>query len=75
MLQELTHMDRITQLQDEIQQLLTIMSNSIAYLTSRADFVQVSPDVPVTKHRNPAKFDEPAVFDGARVCGRRCESC
>jgi mediator of RNA polymerase II transcription subunit 21 len=65
MLRELTHMDRITQLQDEIQQLLTIMSNSIAYLTSRADFVQVSQDVPVTKHRNPAKVDEPAAFDGA----------
>ncbi|CCL98923.1 uncharacterized protein FIBRA_00930 [Fibroporia radiculosa] len=40
MLQELSHMDRITQLQDEIQQLLTIMSNSVAYLTSRANFLQ-----------------------------------
>ncbi|KAJ7214169.1 hypothetical protein B0H12DRAFT_1205734 [Mycena haematopus] len=36
MLRELSHMDRITQLQDEIQQLLTIISSSIAYLTSRA---------------------------------------
>ncbi|KAK0479078.1 hypothetical protein EDD18DRAFT_868467 [Armillaria luteobubalina] len=42
--QELTHMDRITQLQDEIQQLLTIMSNSIAYLTTRANFLQYDPD-------------------------------
>ncbi|KAF8168540.1 hypothetical protein B0H34DRAFT_686034 [Crassisporium funariophilum] len=63
MLQELSHMDRITQLQDEIQQLLMIMSNTIAYLTSRANFLQVSPDVPVTKQRNPDKFDPAEVFE------------
>ncbi|KAI0700454.1 hypothetical protein BC835DRAFT_1266237 [Cytidiella melzeri] len=63
MLQELSHMDRITQLQDEIQQLLTIMSNSIAYLTSKADFMQVSPEVPITKQRNPDKVDPPDVFE------------
>ncbi|EMD41478.1 hypothetical protein CERSUDRAFT_128281 [Gelatoporia subvermispora B] len=63
MLQELSHMDRITQLQDEIQQLLTIMSSSIAYLTSRANFKQVSPDIPVTKQRNPDKYDPPDVFE------------
>jgi len=56
-------MDRITQLQDEIQQLLMIMSNSIAYLTSRSNFVQVSPEVPVTKQRNPEKYDPPDVFE------------
>jgi mediator of RNA polymerase II transcription subunit 21 len=85
MLQELTHMDRITQLQDEIQnvrnlrslvtahpliqeniipQLLMIMANSINYLTTRADFKQVSPQVPITKQRNPEKFDPPDVFEG-----------
>ncbi|KJA20840.1 hypothetical protein HYPSUDRAFT_68165 [Hypholoma sublateritium FD-334 SS-4] len=63
MLQELSHMDRITQLQDEIQQLLMIMSNTVAYLTTRANFLQVSPDVPVTKQRNPEKFDAPEVFE------------
>ncbi|KAI0638898.1 hypothetical protein C8Q77DRAFT_1078200 [Trametes polyzona] len=63
MLQELSHMDRITQLQDEIQQLLTIMSSTIAYLTSRANFVQVSQDVPITKSRNPEKYDAPDVFE------------
>ncbi|KAJ6511235.1 hypothetical protein DFH09DRAFT_270474 [Mycena vulgaris] len=63
MLQELSHMDRITQLQDEMQQLLTIMSSTIAYLTSRANFVQVSPDVPITKERNPEKYDTPEVFE------------
>ncbi|GLB36824.1 putative subunit 21 of Mediator complex [Lyophyllum shimeji] len=63
MLQDLSHMDRITQLQDEIQQLLMIMSNSIAYLTSRSNFVQVSPDIPITKQRNPEKYDPPDVFE------------
>ncbi|KAJ6541068.1 hypothetical protein DFH09DRAFT_1263263 [Mycena vulgaris] len=63
MLQELSHMDRITQLQDEIQQFLTIMSSTIAYLTSRANFVQVSADVPITKERNPDKYDTPEVFE------------
>lgn len=56
-------MDRITQLQDEIQQLLTIMSNSIAYLTTRANFLQVSPEVPVTKSRNSEKYDAEEVFE------------
>lgn len=78
-------MDRITQLQDEIQnvcdlnslhhsydasnkitflQLLMIMANSINYLATRADFKQVSPQVPITKQRNPDKFDPPDVFEG-----------
>lgn len=64
MLQELSHMDRITQLQDEIQQLLTIMARTIAYLTSRANFVQVSEEIPITKQRNPDKYDTPEVFEG-----------
>ncbi|KAI0762503.1 hypothetical protein C8Q74DRAFT_1290569 [Fomes fomentarius] len=63
MLQELSHMDRITQLQDEIQQLLTIMSSSIAYLTSRSNFLQVSPEIPITKSRNADKYDEPEVLE------------
>ncbi|KAJ7641245.1 hypothetical protein FB45DRAFT_899750 [Roridomyces roridus] len=64
MLQELSHMDRITQLQDEIQQLLTILSSTIAYLTSRANFVQLSAsEIPITKQRNPEKYDAPEVFE------------
>ncbi|KAF9042311.1 hypothetical protein BJ165DRAFT_263610 [Panaeolus papilionaceus] len=63
MLQELSHMDRITQLQDEIQQILKIMSNTISYLTTRANFLQVSPDVPITKQRNPEKYDDPETFE------------
>ncbi|KAG6854539.1 hypothetical protein C0991_005451 [Blastosporella zonata] len=41
------------------------MSNSIAYLTSRVNFLQLSAEVPITKQRNPEKFDLPEVFDGA----------
>ncbi|KAJ8515281.1 hypothetical protein ONZ45_g7269 [Pleurotus djamor] len=63
MLQELSSMDRITQLQDEIQQILTIMSRSILYLTTKADFKQVSPEVPVTKQRAAGKADAPDVFE------------
>ena len=40
------------------------MSNSIAYLTSRSNFIQVSINVPVTKQRNPEKIDPPDVFEG-----------
>lgn len=63
MLQELSNMDRITQLQDEIQNLMTIMSSTLAYLTSRADFAQVSSDIPVTKTRNAEKVDSEEVFN------------
>lgn len=40
------------------------MSNTIAYLTSRANFLQVSPEIPITKQRNPEKYDQPDVFEG-----------
>jgi mediator of RNA polymerase II transcription subunit 21 len=41
-----------------------IMSNTIAYLTSRTNFLQVSPEIPITKQRNPEKYDPPDVFEG-----------
>ncbi|EAU93470.1 hypothetical protein CC1G_12064 [Coprinopsis cinerea okayama7 len=63
MLQELSHMDRITQLQDEIQQILVIMSKSIGYLTTKPNFLQVSEAIPVTKERNKDKYDPPDVFE------------
>ena len=44
--------------------MLMIMSNTVAYLTSRANFLQVSPEIPVTKQRNPDKYDPPDVFEG-----------
>jgi len=56
-------MDSITQLQDEIEKLLVIMSSTISYLTTRSNFKQVSADVPVTKKRNPEKVDTPEVFE------------
>lgn len=40
------------------------MSNSIAYLTSKANFLQVSAEVPITKQRNLEKVDPPDVFEG-----------
>lgn len=39
------------------------MSNTIAYLTTKSNFVQVSPEVPITKLRNPDKYDSPEVFE------------
>jgi mediator of RNA polymerase II transcription subunit 21 len=41
-----------------------IMSKTIAYLTSRSNFVQVSEEVPITKQRNPEKYDPQDVFEG-----------
>jgi len=40
-----------------------IMANSIHYLTTRTDFRQVSPEVPITKQRPPDKFDPPDIFE------------
>lgn len=48
-----------------LEQLLTIMSSTIAYLTSKADFMQVSGDIPVTKKRNADKVDSAEAFEGA----------
>ncbi|KAI0041500.1 hypothetical protein FA95DRAFT_1565324 [Auriscalpium vulgare] len=44
-------------------QLLTIMSSSIAYLTTRTNFVQLSASIPITKQRNPDKVDAAEVFE------------
>ncbi len=46
------------------------MSNSVAYLTSKANFAQVSLEVPITKQRNPEKVDPPDVFEGKSVLFR-----
>lgn len=50
--------------QSALLQLLMIMANSINYLTTKANFTQVSPQVPITKQRNPDKLDPPDVFEG-----------
>lgn len=62
--QELSSMDRITQLQDETQRLLLILSSTISYLTSRSTFKQLdNSEIPVTKTRNPDKYDQPDEFE------------
>ncbi|KAJ7092300.1 hypothetical protein B0H15DRAFT_921975 [Mycena belliarum] len=63
MLHELSHMDKITQLQDETQRLLNITARSLAYLTARADLVQVSAEVPVTRARRPETYDSAEVLE------------
>lgn len=63
MLQELSQMDRITQLQDEIQKILVIMSSSIEYLTTRNTFKQVADNIPVAADPRPtSRYDPPDVF-------------
>ncbi|KAF8308612.1 hypothetical protein DL93DRAFT_2170950 [Clavulina sp. PMI_390] len=49
-------MDRVTQLQDAIEQLFTIMSESIKYLSTASSSVQVNPDIPITK-KDPLSVD------------------
>lgn len=57
-------MDRITQLQDETQRLLTILSSSISYLTSRSTFKQLgNSEIPITKTRSVDKYDQPEEFE------------
>ncbi|KAK4686195.1 mediator of RNA polymerase II transcription subunit 21, partial [Tremellales sp. Uapishka_1] len=45
-----TDMDRITQLQDAILDLLTITSTSIEYITKKTQFEQASSLIPATLH-------------------------
>ncbi|ORX35249.1 hypothetical protein BD324DRAFT_84233 [Kockovaella imperatae] len=49
-----TDMDRITQLQDAILDLLTICHTSIEYITKRTQFEQNSNTIPATLHTNSA---------------------
>lgn len=57
------NMDKLTQLQDCIEQLLLIMKLSVIQLVQRSDFKQVSPNIPVTKSRPKDKVDPPAKFE------------
>ncbi|KNZ55313.1 uncharacterized protein VP01_2715g1 [Puccinia sorghi] len=43
------NMDRITQLQDGIDNLVTIMYSTLSFLSRKADFKQVNPDIPITQ--------------------------
>ncbi|KIM32599.1 hypothetical protein M408DRAFT_326382 [Serendipita vermifera MAFF 305830] len=57
------NMDKLTQLQDCIEQLLLIMKLAVVQLVQRSDFKQVSPDIPVTKSRPKDKIDSPQKFE------------
>ncbi|KAL8290313.1 hypothetical protein RQP46_002571 [Phenoliferia psychrophenolica] len=46
---EQSHMDRLTQTQDAIDALVQIMYSSLSYLTRKAQFKQLNPDVPITQ--------------------------
>ncbi|EGG11349.1 uncharacterized protein MELLADRAFT_70762 [Melampsora larici-populina 98AG31] len=53
------NMDRITQLQDGIDNLVTIMYSTVSYLSRKADFEQVNPDIPITQSiSDPTKIDQ-----------------
>ncbi|KAH9808922.1 hypothetical protein DFH28DRAFT_992893 [Melampsora americana] len=53
------NMDRITQLQDGIDNLVTIMYSTISYLSRKADFEQVNPDIPITQSiSDPTKINQ-----------------
>ncbi|KAG8936937.1 hypothetical protein FRC03_004400 [Tulasnella sp. 419] len=59
--QELNEMDRVTQLQDAMEQLFHIMGATLNYLRTKAGLVQVSSHIPVTKSRGD-KADAPDIF-------------
>lgn len=42
-------MDRVTQLQDAIDQIATMFFSSIGYVTRKSNFEQVNPDMPITQ--------------------------
>ncbi|OAV90247.1 hypothetical protein PTTG_04651 [Puccinia triticina 1-1 BBBD Race 1] len=47
------NMDRITQLQDGIDNLVTIMYSTLSFLSRKADFKQLNPDIPITQAIGP----------------------
>lgn len=65
--EESINMDKLTQVQDCIEQLLLIMKLSIVQLVQRTDFKQVSPEVPITKSRPKDKVDSPIKFEGVFI--------
>lgn len=58
------NMDKLSQLQDSIEQLLLIIKTAVVQLVQRSDFKQVSPEVPITKSRPKDKVDDPQKFEG-----------
>ncbi|KAJ2743250.1 hypothetical protein GGI20_003878 [Coemansia sp. BCRC 34301] len=54
------HVDRVTQLQDSIDQQCQMLFSSLHYLHKKAGMVQVGPDIPVTNQNTGA--DQPDEF-------------
>ncbi|KAJ2654305.1 hypothetical protein IWW48_006192 [Coemansia sp. RSA 1200] len=53
------HIDRVTQLQDSIDDQCQMLFNSLGYLHRKAGMVQVTPDIPVTQQNaNSASAEE-----------------
>lgn len=55
-------MDKLTQTQNAIDDLITIMSSTLSYVSRKSSFKQVNPDIPVTQSIPDA--DSPEVFEG-----------
>ena len=58
------NMDKLSQLQDCIEQLLLIMKLSVVQLVQRTDFKPVSDTIPIHKARPKDKVDSPQKFEG-----------
>ncbi|KAJ2401525.1 hypothetical protein GGI23_001341 [Coemansia sp. RSA 2559] len=53
------HIDRVTQLQDSIDEQCQMLFNSLGYLHRKAGMAQVAPDIPITQQNtNSASKDE-----------------
>ncbi|CDR36344.1 hypothetical protein NBRC10512_003930 [Rhodotorula toruloides] len=61
---ELTHMDRLTQTQNSIDDLIRIMYSTLGYLSRKASFKQINPNFPVTQAIQGADPEE--VFEANR---------
>ncbi|KAI9141368.1 hypothetical protein BKA69DRAFT_1021218, partial [Paraphysoderma sedebokerense] len=63
--ESISNMDRITQLQDAVDQLAVIFTTSVEYLQRRAPMAVVNTDFPITKLNGKIPFelaDEPTTF-------------
>ncbi|GJN88133.1 hypothetical protein Rhopal_001089-T1 [Rhodotorula paludigena] len=58
---ELSHMDRLTQTQNSIDELIRIMYSTLGYLSRKASFKQLNPNFPVTQ--SIPHIDPPDVFE------------
>ncbi|GAA5841810.1 hypothetical protein JCM11251_004070 [Rhodosporidiobolus azoricus] len=59
--QETSHMDRLTQTQNSIDDLVRIISSTLSYLSRKASFKQINPNFPVTQAIPEA--ESPEVFE------------